>query len=143
MARCAAIKPNGEPCRGIAATGSDWCPAHDPARRDARKRAASKAARSSRGEGGAIALIKRQLEDLAAGVTGGEVDRADAAVVNQILNTQLRALELERRGAQNAYSAEDLHRDMLLLSNILRTHLDRPTFLKINDELRHIVERAG
>src|SRR5215217_7441401 len=46
MRGCSAIKANGERCRGIAATGSDYCPAHDPARADARIKAASKAAKS-------------------------------------------------------------------------------------------------
>lgn len=41
--------------------------------------------------------LKKQLEDLAADVLGGSVNRGNAAVVNQILNTRLRAVELERK----------------------------------------------
>jgi small-conductance mechanosensitive channel len=95
MAGCSAIKGNGERCRGIAATGSDYCPAHDPARAEERKRAASKAARARHDP--EIRELKELLKDLYAAVLEGRVQRADAAVANQIANTRLRALEVERR----------------------------------------------
>jgi predicted ArsR family transcriptional regulator len=41
--------------------------------------------------------LKRQLQDLAADVLDGKVERGNAVVVNQILNTRLRAIELERK----------------------------------------------
>ena len=44
-----------------------------------------------------IREIKGRLEDLYAAVLEGSVGRQDAAVANQIANTQLRAIELERR----------------------------------------------
>ncbi len=44
-----------------------------------------------------IREIKRLLKDLYAGVLEGRVERAAAAVANQIANTRLRALEVERR----------------------------------------------
>src|SRR5215203_6756359 len=95
MGGCSAIKGNGERCRGIAATGSDYCPAHDPARAEERKRAASKAARARHDP--EIREIKKLLKDLYAGVLEGRVERAAAAVANQVANTRLRALEVERR----------------------------------------------
>jgi hypothetical protein len=95
MAVCSAIKGNGERCRGIAATGSDYCPAHEPARAEERKRAASKAARARHDP--EIRELKELLKDLYAAVLEGRVDRAAAAVANQIANTRLRALEVERR----------------------------------------------
>ncbi len=98
MRGCSAIKENGERCRGIAATGSDYCPAHDPARAEERHRAASKAARARHDpEIPEVRQIKASLKDLAAGVLDGTVERGAAAVVNQVLNTQLRAIEVERR----------------------------------------------
>ena len=100
MRGCSAIKANGERCKGIAATGSDYCPAHDPARADARTKAASKAARSRSVavmETRTIILIKDALKDLYEAVLEGRVDRSAAAVANQIANTQLRAAEVERR----------------------------------------------
>ena len=95
MAGCSAIKANGERCRGIAATGSDYCPAHDPARAEDRRKAASKAAKSRHDP--EVREIKGRLEDLYAAVLEGRAERAAAAVANQIANTQLRAIELERR----------------------------------------------
>jgi hypothetical protein len=100
MRKCSAIKANGERCRGIAATGSDYCPAHDPARADARIKAASKAAKSRSvavTETTDITIIKDALRDLYDAVLEGRVERSAAAVASQIANTQLRAVELERR----------------------------------------------
>jgi hypothetical protein len=96
MRGCSAIKANGERCRGIAATGSDYCPAHDPARAEERSRAASKSARSF-ARTPEITRIKSRLKDLYEAVLEGRVDRSAAAVANQIANTQLRAVEVERR----------------------------------------------
>jgi glutathione S-transferase len=81
--------------QGHRGAGSDYCPAHDPARKDARRRAASKAARSKPDAG--IKGVKVQLQDLADRVLSSELERADAAVVSQVLNVKLRALDLERK----------------------------------------------
>jgi hypothetical protein len=43
--RCPAITSKGEPCQGYVHPGKEFCPAHDPARAEARKVAASKAGR--------------------------------------------------------------------------------------------------
>jgi hypothetical protein len=75
--------------------GVQWCFNHDPARSGERRRNASRAGRT-RGTG-EISDLKKQLKDLAADVLGGEVPRSDAAVVNQILNTRARLIELERK----------------------------------------------
>jgi hypothetical protein len=53
---------------------------------------ASKAARSKPSR--EIVELKKQLKDLATGVLDGEVERGAAAVVNQIINTRARLLEL-------------------------------------------------
>jgi hypothetical protein len=99
MARCAASKPNGEPCERIVGESQRYCFAHDPNRADERARNASKAARSpAKGRSSSeIREIKGRLKDLYAAVLEGRVERAAAAVANQIANTQLRAIELERR----------------------------------------------
>lgn len=94
MAQCSTIKANGERCKGIAATGADWCPAHDPDRAEARRAAASRAARSK--PISEIKALKDQLEALYEDVVTGRVDKGEAAVCNQILNTRLRAIALER-----------------------------------------------
>ena len=99
MPRCAGKKGDGTPCERIVGSSQRYCYAHDLAFAEDRKRAASKAAkspatgRSSR----EIQQIKGRLEDLYTAVLEGSVTRQAAAVANQIANTQLRAIELERR----------------------------------------------
>ncbi len=95
MAKCPAIARSGQPCRGLVREGNDYCPAHDPRRQEARRRAASKAARSK--PEAEVSGVKDQLQALADRVLSGELARADAAVVSQVLNVKLRALELERK----------------------------------------------
>ena len=85
MPRCAGKKGDGTPCERIVGSSQEYCYAHDPAFAEDRKRTASKAARSPAASRSSreIRQIKGRLEDL--------------AVANQIANTQLRAIELERR----------------------------------------------
>jgi hypothetical protein len=98
MARCPAIKPNGERCKAEAAPGAAWCYSHDPARSEERRRNASRGGRAGgRGRGSSeISAIKAQLVDLTRGVLAGDLSTGMAAVANQLLNTRLRALQLER-----------------------------------------------
>ena len=95
MARCAGIKRDGGRCTVIVAPEQTYCYQHDPSRAEERRRNASRGGRM-RGSG-EIAELKKQLKDLAAGVLDGEVERGAAAVVNQIIQTRARLLELERR----------------------------------------------
>ena len=95
MARCGFVKDDGRPCERIVKALQRYCYSHDPRRADERRRNAARGGRS-RGSG-EIQDLKRQLEDLAAGVLDGSVERGAGAVVNQILNTRLRAIEQERK----------------------------------------------
>lgn len=95
MTQCIGVKPNGELCKGVAIRDRDYCPAHDPARKEARRRNASKAARSKPGR--EIKDLKAQLEDLATDVLSGLIDPKVGAVVTQILNARTRLLETERK----------------------------------------------
>jgi hypothetical protein len=99
MPRCAGKKGDGTPCERIVGSSQEYCYAHDPAFAEDRKRAASKAARSPATSRSSreIRQIKGRLEDLYGAVLEKSVARQDAAVANQIANTQLRAIELERR----------------------------------------------
>ncbi len=102
MARCQAIKPNGERCKGEASPGAEWCYSHDPAHAEQRRRNASRGGRSGgRGRGGELAGIKDLLSDLTDRVLGGEdvepLETGRAAVANQLINTRLRAVEVERK----------------------------------------------
>ncbi len=95
MAQCAGIKRDGGRCRVGVGEGEQWCYNHDPARQDERKRNASRAGKSK--TSGEIRNLKKQLEDLVDDVRGGRIERGDAVVVKQILNTRARLIELERK----------------------------------------------
>jgi len=99
MPRCAGQKGDGTPCERIVGSSHEYCYAHDPAYAEDRRRAASKAARSpaTSRTSREIRQIKGRLEDLYGAVLEGSVTRQAAAVANQIANSQLRAIELERR----------------------------------------------
>ena len=93
--RCTATKRNGDPCTLPVVGQSGLCWAHDPKNAEKRRRGQSRG-----GKGKAtteIRDLKRQLEDLASDVLEGRVERSDAVVVNQILNTRARLIELERK----------------------------------------------
>ena len=88
MARCAAIKPNGERCRGVAIHSSEWCPAHHPDYEDSRRRRASKGGkRGGRGRPTSeLARLASRFEELADKVLCGAVERGVGAVAGQLLN---------------------------------------------------------
>ncbi len=96
MPRCAGNKRDGGRCTVIVAPPDTYCYQHDPSRSEERKRNASKGGKS-RGAPSEIADLKAQLKDLADGVLKSKIERADAVVVNQILNTRARLIELERK----------------------------------------------
>ncbi len=95
MAKCAGIKRDGGRCAVVVGPGQTHCYQHDPARAEERRRNASRGGKSK--GNGELANLKQQLKDLAAGVLDGSVDRGRAAVVNQIHNTLIRAIEQERK----------------------------------------------
>jgi hypothetical protein len=99
MPRCAGQKGDGTPCERIVGSSQQYCYTHDPRYAEDRKRAASKAAKSPARSRSTTEIreIKGRPKDLYAAVLEGRAERAAAAVANQIANTQLRAIELERR----------------------------------------------
>ena len=99
MARCGAIKPNGERCKGRAIGGSEWCYNHDPGHADERRRHGAKGGkRGGRGRPQReTEAIKTLLEDLTDRVLSGNLETGPAAVANQLINTRLRAIEQERK----------------------------------------------
>jgi hypothetical protein len=95
VTRCRATKGNGEPCKAPATGPHGYCWAHAPENAEQRRRMASKAARSKPNR--EIKDLKGRLATLADDVLEGRVDRGDAAVVNQIINTRARLVEIERK----------------------------------------------
>jgi hypothetical protein len=96
--RCAAITSAGERCK-LDATNGSYCWSHDPENADERRRRARRGGKA-RGAG-ELAEIKRLLSDLADRVLGKEgteaLETGRAAVANQLINTRLRAIEVERK----------------------------------------------
>ena len=97
MGKCTAITRGGGRCKGVATDGSGLCYSHHPDHEQDRRRSASK--RGKRGGRGRpqveVNAVKTQLQDLVDGVLAGRVERADAAVVGQLLNTFIRAVGAE------------------------------------------------
>jgi len=96
---CAGIKRDGGRCTVVVDGPNDYCYQHDPKRAEERKRNASKAARSKPSR--ELAVIKGLLSDLTDRVLGTEgaapLETGPAAVANQLINTRLRAVEMERK----------------------------------------------
>jgi hypothetical protein len=93
----------------LPATGPDKrCWAHDPKNAQKRRKGQS---RGGKGKPTTeIRALKAQLEDLATGVLAGTVDRGNAVVVNQILNTRARLIELERKVKETEELEERIER---------------------------------
>lgn len=93
--QCSGITRSGGRCTHSAKCPSGFCHLHDPARAGEGKRNASRAARTRPSR--EITSIKTQLAEMVDTVLSGVVSTAPYAVANQILNTRLRAIELERK----------------------------------------------
>ena len=114
MPRCDAIKRDGSRCTVVVGPGQSHCYQHDPKRADDRRRNASKGGRSK--DNLKLAKLDRQLEDLAADALEGKVERGVAAVVNQIVNTRVRLLEVERKIKET----EELETRLEALEDVLK-----------------------
>ena len=88
MARCSTIKPDGTRCGGQAMRESEWCFSHHPEHAEGRRQRASKGGKRA-GRGRPLLEvhdIAAQLQALVDKVLAGELARADAAVIGQLLN---------------------------------------------------------
>jgi len=114
VSKCNGIKPSGELCRGIAKAGSDYCPAHDPARAEERRRVASKAGKIR--TGGEIGEVKARLRELAEDVVSDKITTAKGSVAAQVLGVYLRAVEAERKMRET----EELEKRLEELEQLLK-----------------------
>jgi hypothetical protein len=102
--RCSAITSGGERCK-LEATHGSYCWSHAPEKADERRRRGRRGGKAGgRGRSGyssELTEIKGLLKDLTDRVTfveGSEYLPANhAAVAAQLINTRLRAVELERK----------------------------------------------
>ena len=95
MPQCSAIKRDGTRCTASVRPGDEWCWNHSPANADKRRRNASRAGKTRPSR--EITSIKAQLAEMVETVLSGTVSTAPYAVANQLLNTRLRAIEIERK----------------------------------------------
>src|SRR5215208_4460865 len=110
MAVCSGIRADGGRCGAQAIRDNEFCIAHHPDYADARRRRNSKGGkRGGRGRPQAdLAQVKGRLHDLVEDVLEGAVDRSDAAVVGQLLNTYIRAVNVELKAKEQLELIERL-----------------------------------
>jgi hypothetical protein len=104
MARCSGSKPDGTPCERIVGASQEYCFAHDPTKRQARKRNAAKAGASKQAR--EVAGLKEQLALLYSNVLAGATEPKVAAVAAQIANVRARVFELEAKVREQQEFAE-------------------------------------
>jgi hypothetical protein len=106
MPQCSGIKRNGGRCTVIVNGSLEYCYQHDPARAEERRRAASKAGKSKPSR--ELVDIKRRLSSLARDVLEGSVEKSTGAVVSQILNVYIRAIDVELKAVEQLQLIERL-----------------------------------
>jgi hypothetical protein len=95
MARCSHTYADYSQCRRIVSAEQRYCYSHDPARAGERRRNAARGGKAK--ASGELGRVKARLQTLADKVEGGQMDRADAAVISQIWGTYLRAISAEMK----------------------------------------------
>ncbi len=110
MNRCLGTKRDNSPCTVTVEPPQTYCWWHDPANASQRKAAASKGGkRAGKGRPQAeLKDIKERLSKLAEDVLEGNVDKGNAAVVSQILNTYIRAVAVELKAVEQLQIIERL-----------------------------------
>lgn len=88
MAQCGRIKSDGARCRNTANGLNGLCFAHDPVKAEARKKSAKRAGHAGGRGRPSVELrrLQRTFEELIERLDKGDVVRADAAVMGQLLN---------------------------------------------------------
>ena len=122
MSVCAYVKPNSNRCKAQPMRGESWCYAHHPDLSERRttngRKGGKRAGRGRPAKSGAEGLqdIKDLLKRLTDDVLSGDVERATAIAANQLLNSSLRAIELERRWKE----IEELESRLEALEGVLK-----------------------
>jgi hypothetical protein len=93
--QCRFIKASGEPCRGTATGPHGLCWAHAPENAEQRRRGASRGGRAK--ANGDVKALRLQLQDLTERVISGDLETGRGAVANQLITTQIKLHEYERK----------------------------------------------
>ena len=120
MSTCKATKRNGEPCTLPANGQQDLCWAHDPKNAERRRKGASRGGRAKANR--ELPELKALLSDLTDRVLAGDLLTGQAAVANQLINTRLRAIEVERKIRE----AEEIEARIAALEDLARRHPQKP-----------------
>jgi hypothetical protein len=91
--QCGLQKPNGDRCKGTVREGDIYCWAHDAKYEEARRRGQARGGKHKPSK--ELKDIKERIVALANAVESGQMKTSVGSVINQILNTHLRALSLE------------------------------------------------
>jgi hypothetical protein len=98
--RCAGKRDDGKPFERVIGATSTYCYSHDPEAAKTRKEA-SMIATAARGSTSArLKGLDKKLASLERDLREGLIDRGTAAVLNQILNTRARLVELNLRAIE-------------------------------------------
>jgi hypothetical protein len=111
---CTATKRNGERCTLPANGQQGLCWAHDPKNAERRRRGASRGGKAKANR--ELPTLKARLQELTEQVLSGELEKGRAIAANQLINTRLRAIELERK----ARDAEEIEERLSALENLTR-----------------------
>ena len=106
MPRCSHTYADSSKCRRIVSAEQKYCYSHDPLRAGERKRNAARGGKAK--ASGELGRVKARLQTLADMVEGGQMNRADAAVISQIWGTYLRAVSVELKAREQMELIERL-----------------------------------
>ena len=123
MARCVAIKANGERCKVDAMPHSDRCWSHDASTADARRRRASKGGkRGGRGRPvSELSALRVENADIRERLLEGKLRPGVAAVAIQSINTDIRAVSVTLK----AKEVEELEQRLEDLEAVLEQRRER------------------
>jgi hypothetical protein len=106
MPRCSHTYADSSQCRRIVSAEQKYCYSHDPLRTGERRRNSARGGKAK--ASGELGRVKARLQTLADMVEGGQMDRADAAVISQIWGTYLRAVSVELKAREQLEITERL-----------------------------------
>jgi septal ring factor EnvC (AmiA/AmiB activator) len=95
MNQCHGTKRDNSPCTATVEPPQRFCWWHDPANSEQRRRAASKG--GSGRVSGEVRQLRERLKALTDRVIDGDLETSRGAVANQLITTQIKLLEYERR----------------------------------------------
>jgi hypothetical protein len=104
--KCRGSKPDGSPCAATIVQSNGWCPAHDPDREQARKRAAARA--NLVGRDPELQEIKAGLRRLTEWINQGDADLERVAALNSVARTRLYAARVESEVVRHSREVEEL-----------------------------------